>query len=98
MPFFAEKKADSGRRHAAFLKPLLRTGLRLSGLSMPDTTCIIFAESQVDKRNRRVQKGKGAGYAAEMQRQMRLSLPVGPVEFCHREERKMTGRTNGYCF
>lgn len=50
MPFFAEKMLilveDSGFFKASSEE--LASYLP----SMPDTTCIIFAESQVDKRNR----------------------------------------------
>ena len=61
---------------------------------MPDTTCIIFAESQVDKRNRLYKKVKELGYAAEMQRQDAahpLARWAGGI--LAREGRKITGRT-----
>ena len=73
MPFFAEKRLilveDSGFFKASSEE--LASYLP----SMPDTTCIIFAESQVDKRNRLWDTQRKCSV------RMRLSLPVGPVEF-----------------
>ena len=67
MPFFAEKRLilveDSGFFKAS--SEALASYLP----SMPDTTCIVFAESQVDKRNKLYKMVKELGYAAEMQRQ-----------------------------
>ncbi len=36
---------------------------------MPDTTCIVFCESEVDKRGRLYKKVKDLGYAAELKKQ-----------------------------
>ena len=91
MPFFAEKRLilveDSG-----FFKASSEE-LASSLPSMPDTTCIIFAESQVDKRNRLYKKVKELGYAAEMQRQDAAQLARWAGGILAREERKITGRT-----
>lgn len=91
MPFFAEKRLilveDSGFFKASSEK--LASYLP----SMPDTTCIIFAESQVDKRNRLYKKVKELGYAAEMQRQDAAQLARWAGGILAREERKITGRT-----
>lgn len=87
MPFFAEKRLilveDSGFFKASSEE--LASYLP----SMPDTTCIIFAESQVDKRNRLYKKVKELGYAAEMQRQDAAQLAVGPVEFLPEKSGKL---------
>lgn len=91
MPFFAEKRLilveDSGFFKASSEE--LASYLP----SMPDTTCIIFAESQVDKRNRLYKKVKELGYAAEMQRQDAAQLARWAGGILAREERKITGRT-----
>lgn len=91
MPFFAEKRLilveDSGFFKASSEE--LASYLP----SMPDTTCIIFAESQVDKRNRLYKKVKELGYAAEMQRQDVAQLARWAGGILAREERKITGRT-----
>ena len=36
---------------------------------MPDTTILLFVETEVDKRNRLYKKVKDMGYAAELNRQ-----------------------------
>ena len=91
MPFFAEKRLilveDSGFFKASSEE--LASYLP----SMPDTTCIIFAESQVDKRNRLYKKVKELGYAAEMQRQDAAQLARWAGGILAREGRKITGRT-----
>lgn len=91
MPFFAEKRLilveDSG-----FFK-VSSEELASYLPSMPDTTCIIFAESQVDKRNRLYKKVKELGYAAEMQRQDAAQLARWAGGILAREGRKITGRT-----
>ena len=91
MPFFAKKRLilveDSGFFKASSEE--LASYLP----SMPDTTCIIFAESQVDKRNRLYKKVKELGYAAEMQRQDAAQLARWAGGILAREGRKITGRT-----
>ena len=91
MPFFAEKRLilveDSGFFKASSEE--LASYLP----SMPDTTCIIFVESQVDKRNRLYKKVKELGYAAEMQRQDTAQLARWAGGILAREGRKITGRT-----
>lgn len=91
MPFFAEKRLilveDSGFFKAS--SEALASYLP----SMPDTTCIVFAESQVDKRNKLYKMVKELGYAAEMQRQDTAQLVRWAGGILAREGRKITGRT-----
>lgn len=91
MPFFAEKRLilveDSGFFKASSEE--LASYLP----SMPDTTCIIFAESQVDKRNRLYKKVKELGYAAKCSCQDAAQLARWAGGILAREERKITGRT-----
>lgn len=91
MPFFAEKRLilveDSGFFKAS--SEALASYLP----SMPDTTCIVFAESQVDKRNKLYKMVKELGYAAEMQRQDTAHLARWAGGILAREGRKITGRT-----
>ena len=67
MPFFAERRLilidGSGffKNAAEELVNYLPT--------MPDTTCMIFCESEVDKRNKLYKKVKDLGYAAELKKQ-----------------------------
>ena len=91
MPFFAEKRLilveDSGFFKAS--SEALASYLP----SMPDTTCIVFAESQVDKRNKLYKMVKELGYTAEMQRQDTAQLARWAGGILAREGRKITGRT-----
>lgn len=61
--------------------------------SMPDTTCILFVESEVDKRNRMYKKVKDLGHAAEMTRQNVNQLAAWAGGILAKEGRKITGRT-----
>lgn len=91
MPFFAEKRLilveDSG-----FFKGAAD---ELVGYlpQMPDTTCIIFVESEVDKRSKMFKKVKEIGYAAEMARQDFGQLAKWAGAILAREGKKITGRT-----
>jgi len=60
---------------------------------MPDTTCMIFVESEVDKRNRLYKKVKDMGYAAEMVRQDAKQLASWAGGILAREGKKITART-----
>lgn len=91
MPFFAEKRLilveDSG-----FFKTA--SDELVSYLSrMPDTTCLIFVESEVDKRSKMFKKVKEVGYAAEMERQDSAQLSRWAGTILAREGKKITGHT-----
>lgn len=60
---------------------------------MPDTTCMIFVESEVDKRNRLYKKVKDMGYAAEMVRQDAKQLTSWAGGILAKEGKKITART-----
>ena len=92
MPFFGEKrlimiedsglfKSGGGEALAEYLP------------HMPDTTCIVFVESEVDKRNRLYKKVKDLGYAAEMTRQNAAQLAAWAGRILAKEGKKITGRT-----
>lgn len=92
MPFFGEKrliviedsglfKSGGGEMLAEYLP------------HMPDTTCILFVESEVDKRNRLYKKVKDLGYAAEMTRQNASQLASWAGRILAKEGKKITGRT-----
>lgn len=91
MPFFAERRLilveDSG-----FFKTACET-LANYLPSMPDTTCLLFVESEVDKRGRLFKKVKELGYAAEMARQDAAQLAKWAGGILAREGKKITGRT-----
>lgn len=60
---------------------------------MPDTTCMVFVESEVDKRSKLYKKVKELGYAAEMERQDTKQLSAWAGGILAREGKKITGRT-----
>lgn len=91
MPFFAPRRLilieDSG-----FFKS--DSGVLAEYLpDMPDTTCLLFIESAVDKRNRLYKKVKDLGYIAEMTRQDTAQLAKWAGGILAREGKKITGRT-----
>jgi len=91
MPFFTEYRLilieDSGffKNAADKLVEYLPT--------IPDTTCLLFVESEVDKRNRLYKKVKELGYAAEMKRQDTAQLAKWAGTMLAKEGKKITSRT-----
>ena len=91
MPFFAEHRLilieDSG-----FFKNSCEPLLKYLP-SMPDTTCLLFVESEVDKRSKLFKKVKELGYAAELGRQDAAQLGRWAGGILAREGKKITNRT-----
>ena len=89
MPFFGERRLilieDSGLFKGSGAEPLAEY---LPG--MPDTTCILFVESEVDKRSRMYKKVKELGYSAEMVRQDAKQLSSWAGGILAREGKKIT--------
>ena len=91
MPFFAERRLilveDSGffKRASDALVQYLP--------SMPDTTILLFVETEVDKRNRLYKKVKDMGYAAELNRQDSAQLARWAGGILTREQKKITKHT-----
>ncbi len=92
MPFFGERRLlqieDSGLFKGSGADPLVEYLPR-----MPDTTCILFVESEVDKRSRLYKAVKAQGYAAEMTRQDEKQLAAWAGAILKRAGRKITART-----
>ena len=92
MPFFADRRLivveDSGLFKGSGAEPLVEYLPQ-----MPDTTCMIFSESEVDKRSRLYKKVKELGYAAELERQDAGQLAAWAGGILSREGKKITGRT-----
>lgn len=91
MPFFGEKRLilveDSG---------FFKSGDEelVSYLSrIPETTCMMFVESEVDKRSKMFKKVRELGYAAEMNRQDGAQLSRWAGTLLSREGKKITGHT-----
>ena len=57
---------------------------------MPDTTCIIFCESEVDKRSRLYKKVKELGYAAELKKQDSTQLMNWAAGILGKDGKKIT--------
>ena len=92
MPFFAEKRLilieDSGFFKGSSVEELV------SYLpDMPDTTCMVFVESEVDKRNRLYKKVKEIGHCAEMSRQNASQLASWAGAILARAGKKITRNT-----
>lgn len=91
MPFFAPRRLilveDSG-----FFKSAAD---ELAGYlpNMPDSTCMIFVETEVDKRSRMFKRVKELGYAAEMTRQGMPQLAKWAGMILAKEGKKITGQT-----
>ena len=91
MPFFTERRLvlveDSGFFKSASEKMLAYLP------TMPDTTCLVFVESEVDKRSKLFKKVKELGYAAEMARQDAAQLARWAGNILAKDGRKITSRT-----
>ena len=91
MPFFAEHRLilieDSG-----FFKTASDALVQYLP-SMPDTTILLFVETEVDKRNRLYKKVKDMGYAAELNRQDSAQLARWAGGILTREQKKITKHT-----
>lgn len=91
MPFFSDRRLivveDSGffKTSADALTDYLP--------SVPDTTCIVFVEDAVDKRNRLFKKVKELGHVAEMKRQDSAQLARWAGTILAQNGRKITNAT-----
>ena len=91
MPFFSDRRLiiieDSG-----FFKTSSDALAEYLPL-IPDTTCIVFVEDAVDKRNRLFKKVKELGHVAEMKRQDSTQLARWAGTILAQNGRKITGQT-----
>ena len=89
MPFFSDKRLiiieDSG-----FFKTSSEALADYLPM-IPDTTCIVFVEDAVDKRNKLFKKVKELGHAAEMKRQDSAQLARWAGTILAQNGRKITG-------
>ena len=92
MPFFADRrlilledtgffKSAAGEERVSYLP------------QMPDSACMVFVESEVDKRNRLYKKVKELGYAAELSRQDASQLARWAGGILAKDGKRITGRT-----
>ncbi len=92
MPFFGERRLilieDSGLFKGSGAEALVEYLPQ-----MPDTSCLLFVESEVDKRSRLYKKVKESGYCAELDRQDVRQLSSWAGGILAKEGKKITGRT-----
>lgn len=92
MPFFGERRLilleDTGFFKGSGGEELTEYLPRL-----PETTCLIFVESEVDKRCRLYKKVKDIGYTAELSRQDVKQLSAWAGGILSKEGKKITGHT-----
>ena len=91
MPFFAERRLILGE-DSGFFKSASDALVQYLP-SMPDTTILLFVETEVDKRNRLYKKVKDMGYAAELNRQDSAQLARWAGGILTREQKKITKHT-----
>lgn len=91
MPFFAERRLILVE-NSGFFKTACEPLVQYLP-AMPDTTCLIFVESEVDKRSKLFKKVKDMGCAAEMTRQNTAQLSRWAGGILAKEGRKITGHT-----
>ena len=60
---------------------------------IPDTTCIVFVEAEVDKRNRLYKAVKEVGYVSEMNGMEEKNLKLWIVSLLNKENKKITDAT-----
>lgn len=95
MPFFAEHRLilvdESG-----FFKGSAPEELVDYIPNIPDTTCMVFCEKEVDKRSRLYKKVKESGYAAELKKQDSDALMQWAAGILSKDGKKITRRTMEY--
>lgn len=91
MPFFAEKRLIIVENSGFFKTASEAVAGYLP--SMPDTTCLVFVEAEVDKRNKLYKKVKELGYAAELSRQNTAQLSRWAGGILAKEGKKITSHT-----
>jgi DNA polymerase-3 subunit delta len=91
MPFFSEKRMILVEDSGFFKNAAEELAAYLP--QMPDTTCMVFVETEVDKRSKMFKRVKELGYAAEMERQDINQLARWAGTLLSREGKKVTGQT-----
>ncbi len=88
MPFFADRRLILVDGRGFFKSAQEELAAYLP--QMPDTTCLVFAESEVDKRNRLYKRVKELGYAAELNKQDTAQLMRWAAGILGRDGRKIS--------
>lgn len=88
MPFFADRRLILVDGSGFFKSAQEELAAYLP--QMPDTTCLVFAESEVDKTNRLYKRVKELGYAAELNKQDTAQLMRWAAGILGRDGRKIS--------
>ena len=88
MPFFADRRLILVDGSGFFKSAQEELAAYLP--QMPDTTCLVFAEREVDKRNRLYKRVKELGYAAELNKQDTAQLMRWAAGILGRDGRKIS--------
>lgn len=88
MPFFADRRLILVDGSGFFKSAQEELAAYLP--QMPDTTCLVFAESEVDKRNRLYKGVKELGYAAELNKQDAAQLMRWAAGILGRDGKKIS--------
>ena len=88
MPFFADRRLILVDGSGFFKSAQEELAAYLP--QMPDTACLVFAESEVDKRNRLYKRVKELGYAAELNKQDTAQLMRWAAGILGRDGRKIS--------
>ncbi len=88
MPFFADRRLILVDGSGFFKSAQEELAAYLP--QMPDTTCVVFAESEVEKRNRLYKRVKELGYAAELNKQDTAQLMRWAAGILGRDGRKIS--------
>lgn len=91
MPFFSERRLITIEDSGFFKSSADKLVEYLA--EMPDTTCMLFVESEVDKRSRLFKKVKSIGLAVEMTRQDASRLAAWAGAILAGDGKKITGKT-----
>lgn len=90
MPFFADHRLIVIENSGLFKREADRLVEYLG--QMPETTIMIFVESQMDKRSKLYKKVNAVGHAVEMGRQSEKELQTWILRFLKQENKQISGR------
>ncbi len=90
MPFFADRRLVMVEDSGLFKKESNELAEYIP--EIPDTSTVVFVESQVDKRNRLYKKVKETGHAAEFARQSENELKKWIIRYLGNSGKKITGQ------
>lgn len=93
MPFFAEKRLILLEDTGWFKGGGAAEEMTAYIPEIPDTTCLLFVESEVDKRSKLYKAVKKYGYATELQRQDSAQLARWAAGILAKAGKKITSRT-----